>query len=555
MPEEEPKPSVQGDRGLGSEQSSGWRPEDFGRVAPYAMPTPNPDAQRQAGPYAGPGGQSFPPPPSYALPPVYGAPPVNKEPAGAPGALPLGLSLMGGSPAPERTSGMIAAGVILCVNGGITILLYLVLAAIGRTSPVVIVAGGAAVVDIVLAIGLFRGNRTFRIWALLRAVGCAVIFGVVFPISNPSSGSWTFAIFPVGLAIALVILVFGEHSSTLRVVAGVTIVLLSFVSMVGIVIFKAVKSLGLPGTAYSRYALMERRFTDERSGVVLDLPVGWVLLSRDNPVLPASRAQAVVYHARSGSFAAIIIEPKITPSLDSYVDNVVKARQRRAPDLVEERRETITFAGQEGRRLYTHWSTGVSAIRGYTDICGDAFDRYQLSGWCASFMYASAYREFEELAKGFRLTKSTEDKLADRTAILSREMPYLSESGTKDLALYLARTGVPFSDEAGGGLRTMDGFVQLLPPGSARQFELVMQQALSSLRGDQAKRVKADADDMRKGSATQDGIDDYSGLVWRAFDNLPPNKKSQTTDLADKAISLGIAQNPPPEESESTEDQ
>jgi hypothetical protein len=280
----------------------------------------------------------------------------------------------------------------------------------------------------------------------------------------------------------------------------------------------------------------------------LDLPQGWVLLGRTNPLAQTMHAKAVAYHPQSGSYAAVFIEPTTAywNDLDSYLPQVLRERQEDAPGTVETSREPINFAGMEGVRLHTRWSAGIASISGYSNVCGDIFNHYVLYGWCSELFYAKAYLAFQDLEKGFRLTKSIEDRLDERAVSLSATMPYLSQSGGRRLAEYLVKSHFSGQDQRVLGVRSMDSFVGLLPPSDRSRFNAIFQQALSSLSRDEAKFARADRNDIDLGvDLTEGETGEFTDMMARAFGSLPVDKMAQISQLADKAVELGVNQEIP----------
>jgi hypothetical protein len=505
-----------------------------------------PPADRVA-PYAG-GGIWRPPVPEQYVPQPFPQPRPEQPGPAVPG-LTFGLTSPAGFGDAPRTGGMLAASIILAISGCLSSLIFFAILAFGTLSPVIDILGATGIADMVIAVGLFRGSRTFRIWALLRAMGCVVIFALVIPYTDQVEASWTTSILQVGFAIGLMILLLGERTAGWRVAIGIAVVMLSFIGVVGVVVVRTLKTASASfGKEFQGYMSSDRAFVDDKEGVRLDLPVGWVLLGRSNPLVSAMHAKAVAYHPQSGSYAAVFIEPTTAHSydLDSYLPQVLKERQEDAPGTVETSREPIYFAGMEGVRLHTRWSAGIASITGYSNVCGDIFNHYVLYGWCSELLYTKAYLAFQDLEGGFRLTKSLEDRLDERAIYLSKPMPYLSQSASRQLAEYLVKSHFSGADEEALGVQSMDSFVKLLPPSGQSRFNAIFQQALSSLSRDEAKAARADRNDMDLGVQLSDeDTEEFNDMMAHAFSSLPVDKMAQISQLSDSAIELGVNQRTP----------
>jgi hypothetical protein len=497
----------------------------------------------RAAPYAGSVGWRPPVPDQFAQPPFR---PTYSEPPPPPPVPPLtfGLTPEGGFGDAPRTGGMLAASILLAISGFLSTFVFLIFLVFRRLSPVMDVLGVTGVADVVIAIGLFRGSRTFRIWALLRAVGCIVIFGLVVPLTHQVDASWPTAVLQIGLAIGLVILLLGERTSGWRIAAGIAVVLVSFVGAFGAGVVIALKHASF-GKQLQGYISKDRAFVDDADGVRLDLPPGWLLLGQTNPMTRVLRAKTVAYHPQSGSYAAVLIEPNSNPSdsLDSYVTLLLKSRLRPGLGMEETGREPINFAGMKGMRLYTRSSGGLLSIKGYTSVCGDTFNHYVLYGWCSAFLYDQSYRAFQGLEKNFHITKSVDDRLDGRAAVLIRAVPYLSQASARRLAEYTIKLHYNEDNGPGQVIKSLNAFVMLLPASDQARFNAIFQQAFSTLPPSEAKLARADREDLEHGIplGTQEAYN-FTEMMSRAFKGLPASRMAEITKLADKAVDLGLGE-------------
>src|SRR5262245_7321345 len=123
------------------------------------------------------------------------------------------------APARERTTGRLAAAILLIVNAAMSLLLVLAVTLAGTKDPVstFIVR---AFVDIFIAIGLLRGHQRFRGLALGRALIGAVFLGILIPIANGTVPSIVEGVLQIFFALGLVILLYGDRMSPIRIGAG-----------------------------------------------------------------------------------------------------------------------------------------------------------------------------------------------------------------------------------------------------------------------------------------------------------------------------------------------
>jgi len=504
---------------------------------------PDPESARAAA-YAGAIGWK-PPTPEEAASTQFYRPATDAPPAAVPG-LTFGMTPIGGFGDAPRTGGMLAASILLLISGTLATLIFLAVLAFGRLSPIINVLGVTGVADIVVAVGLFRGSRTFRIWGLLRAIGCIVIFGLIGPLTGQVNASGPAILLQVGFAAGLVILLLGEKTSGPRIGLGVGVVVLCFFAAVAWGVVITLKGASF-GSGFRGYVSQDRAFVDEKNGVRLDLPTGWVLLGKNNPFVIAMRVNAICYHPQSGSYAAVLIDPTYGASQDlgPYITYLERSRFRPGPGMTETSREPITFAGLQGIRFHAKSAGGLVSISGYSDVCEDKFNHYVLYGWCTGLFYNRSYRAFQDLEKNFQITMNDDQRFQQRAVPLQEVMPYLSGQGAKRLAEYVFNLHRRSGDQ-GAGIQAMDAFVGLLPTSDHARFYSIFNQALSSLPAQNAKLARADRQDLETGVelAPSEAVN-FADMMSRAFASLSPDKRAQIEQLADAAIDAGIARYSP----------
>src|SRR5262249_45630016 len=158
-------------------------------------------------------------------------------------------------------------------------------------------------------------------WALVRAGGGAIVYAIVMPALNMTPAAWIEGGFQVVFAAGIIVLLYQGIYIRRRILIGVIAVVFAWIGVTATEVVTAV-SAGSSSGQIQRWALQDRAFTDEKDGVRLDLPDGWVMLATTNPIVSVPDAKMVATHQRSGCFAALIVVPVAggEASLDDYLD-------------------------------------------------------------------------------------------------------------------------------------------------------------------------------------------------------------------------------------------
>jgi hypothetical protein len=310
----------------------------------------------------------------------------------------------------ERTPGMLAAAMLLLGGGLIELLAVAALAAqkVDLRGNQTLTLAGAAIVDIVVAIGLFRGNQRFRGWGLARAVlgGIFLIIGGFGTATTIAQGITVG--FQVIMCAGIALLLAGESPSKVRVASGVAAVLLAWSGIIttGFVEgFTGALSRGNQEAVNVPGSVEGAAFSDDKLGVSVKLPSGWALLNEDNQLVRIPDAAMIAVHGRSGCFAALRVEQASLEqlSLDGYLQLVLLNRRQLSPSLEELSRSDLVFGGNPGRRLETSWSVDGKKFRGFTTACRAGGSYYLLTGWCIDEAYQNAFAAYQVLESAFQV--------------------------------------------------------------------------------------------------------------------------------------------------------
>ena len=333
------------------------------------------------------------------------APPVQKQPVFTPTI--LGVTTP--SSDEPRTSGMVAAAILLLINAALNILGLIFLAAEGTKAT----ASSPAVsffFDIIVAAGLLRGKDVWKKWAMIRALVGAVVFGLIIPITTQTIGGAIQGVYQIVFSAGIIALLYGKPPSRARVFLGSAAVILAWFGAVGGAVVEVMIDQYKTKNEIAKQALPTRQFVDDALGVKMDLPEGWNLLSSDNTIVPAPDAPMIAINSNSGCFALLIVEflPDDTDgagSLDNYLNMLLESRRARVPTMKLLGLSDAQFANLNARRQVTEWVDESQKVKGFNSVCRSGENYYLLSGWCIDESYREALQDFIALEKSLHITE------------------------------------------------------------------------------------------------------------------------------------------------------
>lgn len=329
----------------------------------------------------------------------------------------------------ERTPGMLVAGLLFLALGLVEALAIAATLVDQEYTPrgALFELVFSAIADLVLAIGLFRGNQRFRGWGLARAVLGSAFIALELVTSSAFAFQWTSAGFELLMCAGIAALLAGESPSKFRVWAGAAAVLVAWsgIITVGFVSglmgnqepavvtddsspFDMVSSRGRSARMRSEldgYRLPAAAFEDDTLGVSLRLPRGWTLLVPNNPIVYMPEATAIAVHEESGSLATFVVEAKgrEIPSLESYLGMSLIHRAKTEPSMKQLGIDELHFGGQRALRARSTWTSDGHEFRGSLTVCEAGSSYYALTVWTNEKNWTDAFLAFESLENAFQI--------------------------------------------------------------------------------------------------------------------------------------------------------
>jgi hypothetical protein len=239
----------------------------------------------------------------------------------------------------------------------------------------------------------------------------------------------------------------------------------------------------------------------------------------------------------------LVVEDAYTtiPSLDAYLDLVLQGRKQTIPSMVETNRESATLAGLTARRMYSHWETGGLTLRGFSSVCTDRFYFYLLTGWCLNSGFTRAFSAFKDLEKGFRITRSYDERLEDMMGPVVEQYPFISMTGAKVLGEAIMAEHLTVVQAQRFGMDTMNRGRQLLPRPDLEEMEHFMEDAFSSLPTADVDRFYSYRERAINGETlTAAERAEAAALMKAALFNLSAATRARLQALGDKAVCLAL---------------
>ncbi len=344
-------------------------------------------------------GQSAEPQPSSPPPPTF---------------MPTLMGITTPSTDEPRTSGMVAAAVLLFINAALTVLDLMFLTSQNVKEPGGVVIA-APVWSVIVGVGLLRGKDAWKQWAMISAVLSAAVFGIILPLIQQTIPGFITGLFQIVYSIGMFVLLFGGVPSRERVLGGVITVVFAWLGVIGggvaEVVITGVDEKGSIAAINTqreieRQAIPTSQFSDQEVGVTVNFPSGWALLPADNSVLPLPDAKMIAINMRTGCWAVLVVEniPVGLKSLNHYLDLILINRQSQAPGLKDLGRSDVMLGNMSGRRMTLAWEQSGHKFIGYNSVCRVGSDYYLLSGWSVEEASLEAFESFQSLEESFEIT-------------------------------------------------------------------------------------------------------------------------------------------------------
>ena len=300
-----------------------------------------------------------------------------------------------------------------------------------------------------------------------------------------------------------------------------------------------------PQRQVREWTASERRFADDALGVALDVPPGWVILKKGNPLVASPSDVAVALaQPRAGAFAYFVAEssPKGVASLDGYLDRALAARRKAFPALSEKGRADVTVGRLSGRKAMAFWESDGVRYRDATTVWKDGWVYFALVSWLPEAAPSRAVEEMDTLAAGFSTTGALATRLQQAVETVTQEVPQLSPAAAEFL---MGQSAAQVLEPDQAFRRSLDALTRALPTWSAgdtQEMSQLVAATYATLPWKDRNRLAVYIDKVRAGQLTSPPEDrEMAQLMKGAVLQLPPLKKLRLQALYEKAVRSAMA--------------
>jgi hypothetical protein len=242
----------------------------------------------------------------------------------------------------------------------------------------------------------------------------AAVYGLAIPLISHTTQAITIGLCQLLFSGGFLLLLYKELISFVRTTIGIGMVAFSwlavFVASAVFAIYPALSGTGSlariqPLSEVSASALPIQHFESDDKLASLDPPDGWVLLKRDNPIVPVDKAQMVAVHPQTDCYAILVIEDLAAilgdDSISTYISLAEESQKKSVPTFTVLNQTPTEFGNSTGQRIEVTWQHEKMKIHGWRSFCKSGDSYYMLSGWCLEGEQTKAFAKYTALEKAF----------------------------------------------------------------------------------------------------------------------------------------------------------
>ena len=292
-------------------------------------------------------------------------------------------------------------------------------------------------------------------------------------------------------------------------------------------------------------ALPERRFAEERFGLKLDLPDGWVLLKPASALFVAPQARARFAQPSVSALGAFWIDalPPGVMTLDVFIDRVVDLRRALFSDYREVGRVEVTLGGRPARRLQASWVEDGAEQRVTIVATRDAWAYVALMTWGPARAGTRLQEDLDLLGRGLQLSGSLEAKVTQAADVFQAEVPELSRASLELILRDRLGNGGSAEEAADASVRAVSQGIAALSREEARELQQIYAQVYDPMPEADRQRLAAWLRELRAGrkAAAPDEAQALRQMLKDALVALPDEARQRLQALNEKAIGAAYA--------------
>ncbi|HXB55208.1 MAG TPA: GYF domain-containing protein [Vicinamibacteria bacterium] len=283
----------------------------------------------------------------------------------------------------------------------------------------------------------------------------------------------------------------------------------------------------------------DRAFTDDGLGVSFQVPPGWRMLKKDNPLVAAPpEAKLTLAQPRLGGFGFFLAEssPSGVASLDQYLNRVLAAHRRTVPSLREASRSDVAVGRLSGRKAVETWDKEGTRYAEEAAVWKDGWVYFALVEWLPEGA-SSPDHELDVLLAAFQTNGVLAEKLKQAVQNVILAVPHLSPTAA-EMLMGQSQARVLEPDQA--FRRALDAAARALPTWSkddTQDFAQITAATYAALSPQERNRLAAYVERVRGRQLTSSEDDrEMSRLMKAAVLRLSPAKRERLQALYEQAI-------------------
>jgi hypothetical protein len=287
------------------------------------------------------------------------------------------------------------------------------------------------------------------------------------------------------------------------------------------------------------HALADRRVEDPQSGLVVELPTGWLALRRDNPFVERPEARVFLAQPVLSAFGTVSVapRPRQMDKLDAHLDEILQLRLPRMPSQKEVGRADVQLGKGQGRLVRTTWEDGLTPMQGATVAFADGYDLFSLDVWAPASAGEAFEGEVKALCQGVAPKGQVSARLDEAVERLAVEVPELSRDALRLLIAERLSEGRGLEDVPTAALRAVNRGLDALAPAEATEMRGIYQKVWEPVPEEERVRLASLMTEIKAGRPVRgDDVLALRAVLKTGVLALPEEQRTRLQELSARAV-------------------
>jgi hypothetical protein len=288
-----------------------------------------------------------------------------------------------------------------------------------------------------------------------------------------------------------------------------------------------------------RHALADRRVEESPSGLVVDLPTGWVALRRDNPFVSRPEARLFLAQPAVSAFGtvSVAVRPRQMDNLDAHLDELLQLRLPRLPSQKEAGRADVQLGKGQGRLVRTTWDDGLTPMQGATVAWADGYDLFSLDVWAPASAGEVFEAEVKALCQGISTRGQVSARLDEAVDRLAVDVPELSRAALRLLVAERLSEGRGLEDVPTAAIRAVNRGLDALAPAEASEMRGIYQQVWEPVPEAERVRLASLMTEIKAGRPVRgEDVLALRAVLKTGVLALPEEQRTRLQELSGRAV-------------------